>query len=255
MTVHGSFKTWRNLADLCKPNIPHSAAAPRPTATAPCGRSSGLGPQDMGDLRWLGRATGQDRGGDKQRKAADRRVKGQGNPGRNRKGEGPAHYHQPNRCRQENQTCKHVLQPPREEHDQRASSAWQDCGYAWENLRLSVRTQQRYAALESGRNRNSTARNSVPNILQSWVEFRTESRLRSGKMLKRKCFFGGHLFAAAPPSRGPALAWPRADGRVTIWHKVRSSDRGRKPIATDDCLSFVMAEQQSARGAVCEDGN
>lgn len=129
-----SLRVWRNVADRVDTAGRVSAEPPGRAIRTLDDATSGLLAQDRGSTRGTG-AEVADRRKRQKAEAADRRIEHQRHPGRNRERQGAANGHQANHSGHQNQTCEHVLQPPREEQGQGASGEWQDCGREWEFLR------------------------------------------------------------------------------------------------------------------------
>lgn len=129
-----SLSVWRNLADTVYTRGRVSADLSKPAIRLLDVEASGLLAQQRSAASPAGAQVG-DRRQRQKAEAADRRVKQQRRRGWNRKRKGATDGNQAKCTGHQNQTCKHVLQPPREEHSQVASGAWQDCGRAWEFLR------------------------------------------------------------------------------------------------------------------------
>ncbi len=248
-----SSNTWRNLADfpigVCSQSA-EKAGYPLPCVTR---SNSGLLAQERSGLRSVRTAMGHDRRHDQQRQAASRRVKSNCHPGRNRQCEGPTRRHQPNHRRHQNHSSKHVLQPLREEQDQRARPAWQECGRPWENLRRPLRGFRRCNATTMRGDAAATRSGcgwDVRQPLDVWPGLALQG---SGNALKDMGNCMGSVVGAWCRRDGSCCLWAGSSLDAAIWRETGGLDWPRTPEVTDDCLSFVIRDQQGAHVAVCED--
>lgn len=124
----GSGETWRSESPSTQQG---PACTPPPACRRKC--SSGLGVQQDRLKSWVERvATKAARAGASGCTPPDS-WPAQSRPGPRKRR--PRRSPSARLLREENQTCDHVPQPPREVHEQDARVPWQDCGRPWENLR------------------------------------------------------------------------------------------------------------------------
>lgn len=185
--------------------------------------------------------------------AAHRGVKQQSHPGWYRQNEGAGCDQKANHGGQDNLTCEHVLQPPREEHLQRASIAWQEYGRPWVNLRRVNRDAVgRKRALQPTSPSATTG-----SILPGSAQLRVANRRRCQRCI-RKYMMANNKIQASGPAISPAICREAWVGMgltppAAIWHKPGRPEMRHTPEVTDDCLSFVIPDQQGARVAAIED--
>lgn len=241
----------RNLADEAA-SIQQGPACGQSTDHA--GRDpSGLRPQHLRRLRGLRRAQAQERRCKKERQAAHNRITDKDDPCRNREEDGCGHCHQPDRCGNENQTCNHVLQPPREEQDHAARIAWQDCGRAWVNLRSRDRAVQRGESVTGGETQGAILTRSKGSVAQPTVEMAPVCRGDVHNPLNCISYHvnraSGANDGSGPESRLPVVLAGHGPARP----RPGDPDGPERQDVAAECLSFVMPQQQGAATADCED--
>jgi hypothetical protein len=211
--------------------------------------------EDPGVSRWLRGADVPHGGSDQKRQAANHRVDRQGDPGRGRHHERSGRGNDTNLRGYDNHSCKHVPQPPREEHLQRASVAWQDCGRALVNLRQVESWMRRCGAATVWEKPRLTLASKPVIVNQSGVAISAGSSKIGGNPLKKRNLVSGPC--------GRNRSEPSMKARVGIRHgrgaaRLRwpcARDWLRNPDVTEECLSFVMPQQQSARVLACGYGS
>lgn len=253
VTVWVLSNTWQNLADMLavsggKPADGSGLPLPEPSRLC-----LGLLPHQRAARRRPGGAEIHDRRHEQQGQAAADRIEGERDPHRNRQGKGCGHHQQPHQPGHHDQSSEHVLQPPREEQDQRARPAWQDYGRLWENLRLPER-----ARLQGCTTRKVIGRGIVAGRF-SRIAFQPLIAAAPPLWISRRNDLKNNEKNAGFGSPDPSRRW--WSGRVAaqrgrdaaIWHKTGGPESQRTPEVTDDCLSFVIPEQQGARVETGED--
>lgn len=245
---------WRNLAEVhCRADR-SLADTPGRTVSRVLDLCSGLLADKRAGTGVTFRAEADQGGQCEQRQAAGHRVKHDRNPGRGRKRNCTGRDGYPDCRRHQDQSRKHLLQLQRERLDQVASIAWQECGCVWEILSSEIRPERMFdttARRWVARNNPSFNRNGA---VQPVVEGCIRTSESHGKTLKSQYFFAG-LAASDRDLDGAGGVRNRCGRRsVAIWHRPDGQDSPCNPALTDDCLSFVIPEQQGAGVAAIRDG-
>lgn len=186
--------------------------------------------------------------------AAGHRVKRDRNPGRGRKSNCTGRDGYPNRCRNQDQSRKHLLQLQREPQGQVARIAWQECGCVWEILSSEIRAERKFDTTARRRLGGNNPKFSLDGFLHPEVENPSRPSNARDKILKRLHFVAG--VGSAKRRSVADVDWADRCGRrsAAIWHKPEGPDSPCNPALTDDCLSFVIPEQQGAGVVALEDG-
>lgn len=244
---------WRNLADISHPGTANFADLRCAVVLFNSFRRSGLLANHRGRLRDLAGTKAADGCQHQQGEAADDRIEQQRHPDRHRHRNRATRGHKANHRGYQYQTCEHFLQPPREEHHQRASVAWQDCGRPWENLRRINLTVGRLG-WRWGTGIDLVTLRRLPRTKE---QRKVARRLRGCGVDSRPLKTKGNMSDCAMDVRSPVLLlawdWLRRHQAAAIWHKTGIPESLHTPELTDDCLSFVIPDQQGARVASFED--
>jgi hypothetical protein len=245
-----SFGAWRKLADVFPQKL-FKCAYPAFTGGM---AASGLRSERPKIVLWLHRAHAPDRRRQEQRQTAHGRIGSQSDPGRRRQDQ--------RNCRGDNaefrgyeyHSSKHLPKPPRERLGQIERHAWQDCGRAWVNLRQVVFQLVRCkVTAESAKTGIGPAEEPLQ-VSQSRVAKRRWKAGSNNKVLKNGQFrdIWSTLTVRRP---GLTVAGCRANHQQANWScRCHIANRVWSMDVTEDCLSFVMPQQQGAGVVVGGDG-
>ena len=250
-----SFGAWRNLADGMYPNQSRFAH-PQSLPPVLSGTSSlGLRPHERGARRGLGGTDAPERGHEEERQTAGGRVEGQCNPDRSGEGKRSRRRRQTNRCGQENQSCKHVPQPPREVPHQVARLAWQDCGRVRVNVRRLINHCGRCDTATVCRTAPTISAGNGPGVTQSRIEWPGMRCVCLRNILKRMDYFEMAVWVGEGCAARHRQSLCRDRGLAALWRKRVAFPGLRNQDVTEECLSFVMPQQHGTPVAAYRDRN